>query len=94
MSLDSPVIITPQAAFSLLTLNGTLHKIIESRSHIIEEDLQRRMNKSSMQIHLHAPIQESSSGKFGPMIRMMSMIISYDNSAACGTFDIGQDVFA
>lgn len=50
------------------------------------------MDQALVKIHLHTIIQEDHGREFGPLLRMMSMIMSYDYTFVLNTRDIFQSV--
>lgn len=87
---------TPQAALSAFTENGTLRAtFIYFRSdHRRGYDIQWSVYKTSMQVNLDVVGNESSCGKLSPSLRVMSVVMSYDYSTRSSVLDVFENVRA
>lgn len=77
-----PVIMTPAAAFILLTLNGTLVSQVWILVKKTSQDIvhsQGSMHNPLVQIYFNSSSYESGYCKLGPSLRVMSVVISNDN---------------
>jgi hypothetical protein len=93
---DVPVIMTPQAAPSAFTENGTLrgasfHFRIDQR---MVTDIQWSVYEAFVQVNLDIVGNESSCSKLSPSLRVMSVVVSYDYTTRSSIFDVLENVRA
>ena len=80
---------TPQAAFNLLTPNGTLQRSVSTKSTPgTEMFLQRCMNNTLVEISLHTFGYKRRSRELRPLLGMVSMIMPDDDAPGSGVLHI------
>jgi hypothetical protein len=87
---------TPQAALSAFTENGTLKATLiylRSDNRIIT-DIQWSVYKASVQVNLDIVGNESRCSKLSPSLRVVPVIMSYDYSTSSSILDVFEDVRA
>lgn len=91
-----PVIMTPQAALSAFTENGTLRvRLIYIRSNRRRDDhIHWSMYKSIMQVNFDIVGDESSCSKLSPSLRVVPVVMSYDYSAGSSILNVFEDIGA
>lgn len=91
--MHEPVIMTPHAACFSFTVNGTLPiSYVSAPSRSTQTYSQRSVDHAVMEVHGDFEVDEYCRCQFSPMLRVVAMVMSNDNTSRPGVFHMVQNI--